>query len=63
MKAVCKLLGHRRSRRDARLIDSRWISYCRRCGALMIREAPERWSVVTFVDGVPAEPGREAQPG
>ncbi|HET7709277.1 MAG TPA: hypothetical protein VFK50_07070 [Sphingomicrobium sp.] len=52
---LCKLLGHRRSRRDARRIDARWISYCRRCGSLMVREAPRRWSAVIFVDGVPVE--------
>jgi hypothetical protein len=63
MKLLCKLLGHRRSRRDARRIDRQWISYCRRCGSLMLREAPERWSVVTFVNGVPDQPCREARPG
>jgi hypothetical protein len=52
---VCKLLGHRRSRRDARRIDDRWISYCRRCGSLMVREAPSQWSAIIFVDGVPAD--------
>ena len=60
---MCKLLGHRRSRRDARRIDTQWISYCRRCGSLMIRKAPQCWSVVTFVDGVPDRQPSEAQPG
>ena len=63
MKLMCKLLGHRRSRRDARRIEQQWISYCRRCGCLMIREAPASWSVVTFVDGVADRPNGEAQPG
>jgi len=58
---VCKLLGHRRSRRDARLIDAQWISYCRWCGSLMVREAPRCWSAINFVDGVPAERRTETE--
>jgi hypothetical protein len=57
---VCKLLGHRRSRRDARRIDAQWISYCRWCGSLMIRQAPRRWSTVIFVDGVAVEQTEDA---
>jgi hypothetical protein len=49
---LCHWLGHRRSRRDARCIDNRWISYCRRCGSLMIRDAPQCWTAVRFVDGI-----------
>jgi hypothetical protein len=63
MKLVCKLLGHRRSRRDARRIGALWISYCRRCGLLMERDAPQCWSAVTFVDGVRVERTEEARPG
>ena len=61
MKLWCKLLGHKRSRRDARLIDARWISYCRHCGSLMTREAPNQWQVITFVDGMPM-PDRNLHP-
>jgi len=56
---LCNLLGHRRSSRDARRIDGRWISYCRRCGSLMVREAPQCWTVVRFIDGEPRQPGYE----
>jgi hypothetical protein len=61
--SVCKLLGHKRSRRDARLIDDRWISYCRLCGSLMVRDAPDRWSAVRFVDGVAVPQRKEADAG
>ena len=50
---LCALIGHSRSVRDARLIDNRWISYCRHCGSLMVRDAPQSWTVVRFVDGMP----------
>jgi len=60
---ACRLLGHRRSRRDARRIDEQWISYCRWCGSLMVRQAPTQWSAVHFVDGVPADRPREADQG
>jgi hypothetical protein len=53
---VCRLIGHKRSRRDARWIDHRWISYCRHCGALMVRQGPRQWAAVRFVDGIAIEP-------
>jgi len=52
---LCRLIGHSRSRRDARWIDRRWISYCRHCGSLMVRDAPQSWTVVHFVDGMPVD--------
>jgi hypothetical protein len=60
---ICKLLGHRRSRRDARRIENRWVSYCRWCGAMMVREAPSLWSAVNFSDGVATDPARETDRG
>jgi hypothetical protein len=56
---LCNLLGHRRSGRDARRIDGRWISYCRWCGSLMVRAGPQSWTVVRFADGVPMQPEYE----
>ena len=53
---LCRFIGHRRSRRDARWIDNRWISYCRHCGSLMVRAAPQTWTVIHFVHGVPIDP-------
>ncbi|HVH38201.1 MAG TPA: hypothetical protein VM757_06405 [Sphingomicrobium sp.] len=60
---VCKLLGHHRSRRDARRIDDRWISYCRRCGSLMVRRGPKQWSAVHFDHGVAIDPAEESAAG
>ena len=58
---LCQVIGHRRSRRDARWIGKRWISYCRLCGAKMVRDGPQCWTAIPYVDGVADVP--EYAPG
>jgi len=42
---LCRLIGHRRSRRRAYLdpVERRWRSYCRHCGAALHKEWPKGW--------------------
>jgi len=42
---LCRLVGHRRSRRRAYLdpVERRWRSYCRHCGAPLRKDWPMGW--------------------
>jgi hypothetical protein len=46
MSLVCHLLGHRRSRSRATFDEKRqqWVSDCRRCATILIREDDGRWN-------------------
>jgi hypothetical protein len=43
---ICHLFGHRRSSRHARVIDGRWRSTCKRCGAILVRMGAGNWQVL-----------------
>lgn len=45
MAALCLLLGHRRSAKEAwRTTElAGWKSKCRHCGEMMVRVAPSKW--------------------
>ena len=45
MSLVCSLMGHRRSRSRATFDDKRqqWVSDCRRCATILVRESDGRW--------------------
>lgn len=45
MSLVCRLMGHRRSRSRATFDDKRqqWVSDCRRCATILVRERDGRW--------------------
>lgn len=45
MSLVCSLMGHRRSRSRATFDDKRqqWVSDCRRCATILVRERDGRW--------------------
>jgi len=44
-RVLCRLFGHRRSRRRARRSGNGWRSRCRLCGTPMIRVAKGVWQV------------------
>ena len=60
MTLRCILFGHLRSRSRASFDDknNRWLSPCKRCRTLLVREAPGRWRPLPpeSQDPVPAEP-------
>jgi hypothetical protein len=45
MSLQCKLFGHHRSRAHASFDDEKqlWKSWCKRCGAPLLREEDGRW--------------------
>jgi hypothetical protein len=45
MSLLCQLLGHRRSRSRATFDDKRqqWVSDCRRCATILLRESDGKW--------------------
>lgn len=59
MTLRCILFGHLRSRSRAAFDDknNRWLSPCKRCRTLLVREAPGRWRPLLpqSRDAVPAE--------
>ena len=59
MTLRCILFGHLRSRSRAAFDDknNRWLSPCKRCRTLLVREAPGRWRPLPpqSQDAVPAE--------
>jgi len=42
---LCRLLGHRRSRRKARLSGGEWRSLCIYCREPMVRMGPSDWKL------------------
>ena len=47
---LCRLVGHRRSKRWARPTPMGWRSECRRCGEALIRVAPRQWQPLQLHD-------------
>lgn len=45
MKFICKLVGHRRSKKGARRRGDEWLSRCAFCGEPMIRVFPGDWEI------------------
>ena len=44
MNFICRIIGHRRSARQARRYgDDDWRSVCKTCGTPMVRTAPGKW--------------------
>ena len=44
---LCHIFGHRRSRRRAYLEKDHWKSYCKHCGAPMVRVHKGDWKLFT----------------
>lgn len=40
---VCRIIGHRRSRRQAHRVDGAWLSRCKRCGVKLVRLRHAEW--------------------
>ena len=47
---LCKFLGHRRSKRDARAFGETWRSYCKGCGIRLERSSPGNWHPVRGIE-------------
>ena len=45
MALICRLVGHRRSRKRARLFAGSWVSRCRFCDERLVRLGPRQWVV------------------
>ena len=45
MTLICRLIGHRRSRKRARFLAGGWVSRCRFCDERLIRLGPKQWVI------------------
>jgi hypothetical protein len=43
MRLICRVVGHRRSIRQARRASGGWVSRCKLCGEPLIRRGPKAW--------------------
>ena len=43
LQSICRVFGHQRSRRKARLLATTWTSECRLCGQRIVRLRRGRW--------------------
>jgi len=48
MSLLCRLFDHKRSASRATFddVDRRWISECKRCYAILVRDGPGEWREV-----------------
>ena len=59
MIAICRLIGHRRSKRHVRPYRQTWRSECRHCGLPLMRDAPGVWRIIDR--GAAPTPAQDAQ--
>jgi hypothetical protein len=65
LSTVCRLVGHRRSKKLRRLVGYNWRSSCVLCGATLVRLDSGRWRTadqVRWVDPLQTDNGK-VQPG
>lgn len=51
MLNICNLIGHRRSKRQARPAAGTWTSECQRCGTRLERIGPRQWLPIADLRG------------